>query len=688
MPSLSTFEQGAFKKLFGNAPDALILINRNGEINEINQRVEELFGFDRSQLIGQPVELLIPIRYRSDHVLQRERFFERPADGPMGLWRTLTGQHRSGKEIPIEVNLSFTKLGDDDFVLASVRDVSIRRYLEQQMRGDNATLQQIAIGNALNSVLDSICNCLESCNSSFRTLIARYLPQANRLKVLAAPKCSENAQEIMDRIDERHQQWHQALRNAEPLYLVSGIDDELLASFSGICLNFGVRACWLEPVTNALDKPLGSIVVLCDEPREPTTLEKEILRREVSLVRIGIERDERYQELLEHQTQLRQKQKLEALGALAGGIGHEFNNLLQIIASYNEFAIEEATQANRNAYDLEMVRSATQRATLLTRQLLTFCRKNPLEIVSIDVKDLVAETLSLLKPLFPENIDLSLVIHAGLPRIQGDYNQMQQVLINLCINARDAMPNGGQLQVRAFVSKWGDEAQGEERHDHLFLVVADTGEGMTSEIQERIFEPFFTTGTSGKGTGLGLSTALGIVQQHRGQIEVESKIGIGSTFSIILPLPSATNSDKMPRLDQVQLNRNRKENGWLLVSEDDSGVQAVLERILLHAGYQVKVVSSGEQALTLFLENPDSFLMAILDVRTAGLDGRTIGKKIREVRPNFPVILCTGYDPGIEQQEFGQPKFITLIKPVESSRLIETVKNCLGEECSHKKNIE
>jgi signal transduction histidine kinase len=239
------------------------------------------------------------------------------------------------------------------------------------------------------------------------------------------------------------------------------------------------------------------------------------------------------------QEQLRQKHKLEAIGSLAGGVAHEFNNALQIISAYSALALDSLRSSDPSRHDLIMVCTAAKRARMLTRQLLGFCRRQPLDQQIFDPNALVAETAEFLRPLIGENIELSVALDEQAPWVSGDVDQLQQVLTNLCINARDAMPEGGKLTIstqrggdRPGAACGGEDAVAEPS---VTLIVTDTGHGMSPEVQRRIFEPFFTTKDVGQGTGLGLSMAYGIVQQHQGAIGLSSTLGRGTTFRIVLP---------------------------------------------------------------------------------------------------------------------------------------------------------
>lgn len=330
------------------------------------------------------------------------------------------------------------------------------------------------------------------------------------------------------------------------------------------------------------------------------------------------------------EAQLQQAQKLEAVGQLAGGLAHDFNNLLTVIDGYAAMLIAEADEPTGR--DLAMIRDAASRAGGLTRQLLTFSRAQTARPQVVDVAGLVAGLEVLLRRLIREDVDLNVTATAESTPVRVDPGQLEQVLVNLAINARDAMPGGGALTI-------GTGRTG----DRVLITVTDTGCGMTPEITARVFEPFFTTKDQGEGTGLGLSTVYGIVTRAGGHVRVDSRPASGSTFEISLPAaatPAAAAGEQAPP------QRLTAGTGTILLVEDDPAVRQLSERLLTTAGYRVLVGVDGEHALTVAAEHAGIDLL-ITDVIMPGMNGQQLADRLTTLRPGLPVIFTSAYTRGV-----------------------------------------
>jgi len=342
--------------------------------------------------------------------------------------------------------------------------------------------------------------------------------------------------------------------------------------------------------------------------------------------------------------QLRDSQKMQAVGQLAGGIAHDFNNILQAVGGYLTFAIEEARRsAPALAAELEAAEQATQRAAGFVRQLLTFSRRQPMELEPTALSDVVAGFLPLVRRSLTERIALEFVPASRLPLVRADHGQLQQVLLNLCLNARDAMPDGGRLVLTTSAATITDEfaaANPWARPGHfVVLSVADSGAGMTAEVRARIFEPFFSTKGIERGTGLGLAVVYGIVEQHQGFIRVDSAPDQGATFRIYLPALDDRGPDEAPPAPTVL----RGGSETLLLADDTDAVRDVTRRILESAGYRVLDAADGHDALATFERNPAAVDLVILDAVMPGLNGPEVFTRMRALRPDLPAIFLSGY---------------------------------------------
>ena len=344
------------------------------------------------------------------------------------------------------------------------------------------------------------------------------------------------------------------------------------------------------------------------------------------------------------EAQLRQAQKMEAIGQLAGGIAHDFNNHLQAIVGYTHMGMMGLTPEDRRYHDLEQVAKAADRAATLTLQLLTFSRRELLQPENIDLSVAEVDLMRMLRRVIGEHIELTFQAGDGPAVIYGDQSALSQVLMNLCLNARDAMPSGGTLTIRTERTVL-DEGYC-QRHPwatpglYVLLSVADTGFGMSPDVVERVFEPFFTTKEAGKGTGLGLAMVYGIVKQHSGFIHATSEPGKGTTFRIYLP--TADRSIEIPSAT----DRSSQAAGGtevILLAEDDDMVRGIAVRVLQENGYTVLAAKDGAEAVQVFEENADHVDLALLDVVMPKLGGREAHDRIREIRPGIPVLFCSGY---------------------------------------------
>jgi len=385
--------------------------------------------------------------------------------------------------------------------------------------------------------------------------------------------------------------------------------------------------------------------------------------------------------------QLIQSRKMEAIGNLASGVAHDFNNLLQVISGYAEILATELPERSENRSLAQEIAEAAHRATSLTRQLLTFSRQQPMQARPLDINQTVTQLLKMLKRVLGEHIALEFDAGEHLPQVMADPSHMDQVLINLCVNARDAMPEGGRLRIKTELVEFRQEYRTTHletlpRGRYVSISVSDTGSGIPADILPRIFEPFFTTKELGRGTGLGLATVYGIVSRHQGAVDVLSTPGQGTTMRIYLPAleeqhpEEATEAVKKLESElELQLRGKR-----VLLAEDEAAVRGMTARFLRSAGVQVVEAEDGEKALERFHESPESFDALILDVIMPGRNGRDVYNAVRETRPEIPVIFCTGYSIDmINQATVSHDRSSRLLnKPYGAADLLRILANLLN----------
>jgi nitrogen-specific signal transduction histidine kinase/ActR/RegA family two-component response regulator len=361
------------------------------------------------------------------------------------------------------------------------------------------------------------------------------------------------------------------------------------------------------------------------------------------------------------ESELRQAHKMESLGTLAGGIAHDFNNLLAIIHGYSEFCLQGGADAAVLQKSLQEIHRAAQRASGLVKQILTFSRKAEIRYTPVDLNQLVRDLIALMAETFPRTVTFQLNLADKLPPLLADQTQLQQIVLNLCVNARDAMPQGGSITVTTGM-KLGAELQSrhhgaEPARRYATLDVSDTGTGMTPEVRARIFEPFFTTKAANQGTGLGLAVVYGIATSHQGFIDVDSTMGVGSTFHVYLPLaadttmatPAASNSEFPSGTESI------------LVVEDEGPLRTLLAAAFTRKGYRVTTAATGLEAIEVIGDLARPLDAVLLDLNMPGTNGVQVLKVIRACRPNLPVLVISGHitpDVRTEFQQLNQRDFV------------------------------
>ena len=382
----------------------------------------------------------------------------------------------------------------------------------------------------------------------------------------------------------------------------------------------------------------------------------------------------------ELEEQLRHAQKMEAIGRLSGGIAHDFNNLLTAIRGYSELLMKELRGSPLRA-DVEEIFNAADRAATLTGQLLAFSRRQILSPEIIVLNQRVTDMSRMLDRLIGEHIAIDLRLASDLWSVRADAAQLEQVLVNLALNARDAMPQGGRLAIETAnrdIKKKDAQALEIAPGPFVELRVRDTGVGIPADLQGRIFEPFFTTKPKGAGTGLGLSMVYGFVRQSGGAITVDSAIGKGSTFSLLLPRTDNT-TDRTPTPKSLTPQPARG-SGTVLIAEDERALRRLAATVLGQAGYQTIEASDGQQALDLFTVHQHKIVMVVSDVVMPRMGGIELAKRLRHARPDLPILFVTGYveqSEALHESAAGTP---VLLKPFSPDALLRAVSSALQDK--------
>jgi PAS domain S-box-containing protein len=628
----STFEQ-----LLEAAPDAIVGIDGEGKIVLVNGQTETLFGYPRGDLLGQEVEMLVPHRFRGLHPGHRTGYFAEPRTRPMGADLDLYGLRRDGSEFPAEISLSSIDTENGRLATAAIRDVSDRRAVERKFE------------QFLEFAPDAILGVVPGGEIVLVNQQAEKLFGYDRDELIGEP--------VEALVPERFRGVHPGHRDgyfAEPRTRGMGAGVEL----------FAVRKDGSEfPAEISLSS------IEAEEGILATVAVRDISERAES------EREKALQE------QLAQARKLESVGQLAGGIAHDFNNILGVILNYAEFVGDDLDPDSQAAKDIAEIRRAAERAAALTRQLLIFSRREVVKTELLYLRDVISELENLLHRALGERVELETHFGDRCP-VEADPGQIEQVLVNLAVNARDAMPDGGRLVIEIdrveldeeYTDLHPDTAPG----SYVRLKVSDTGVGMDAATIERAFEPFFTTKGKGEGTGLGLATVYGIVTGAGGRVDIYSEPGMGTTVKIHLPASSA-----MPDEGEAPVESRPTGKGEVvLVVEDEPDVRRMAERILSKGGYSVLSTSGGEEALLLFQEDGQRVDLLLTDVIMPGMLGTELVKRISSIRPGLGVIFMSGYSHEVLAPEAlaDQTNAAFIEKPFNAGELLRTVRGLLDTQ--------
>jgi CheY-like chemotaxis protein len=370
---------------------------------------------------------------------------------------------------------------------------------------------------------------------------------------------------------------------------------------------------------------------------------------------------------------------MEAIGKLAGGIAHDFNNILMVIQSYTELLQDRLPADSGDRRHTQQILKAADRASSLTRQMLAFSRKQILSPVALDLNVVINETAKMLKRLIGEDIDFGVRPAESLWTVEADSDQIVQVLMNLCVNARDAMPGGGTLTIATGNIPVEDGSMGEQEHvppgDYVWLSVTDTGTGISKDTQGRIFDPFFTTKEVGKGTGLGLATVYGIVKQSGGYVWVDSELGRGACFTVFLPRVKRAISSDM----STEPEARPRGVGTLLVAEDEAPLREAICASLRSLGYTVLEAGSGKQALSVASQHEGQIDLLITDLVMPEMGGRELSQMLGSLRPDLRTICMSGYsDDATLRNGISETGAAFLQKPFSLGSLASKVHGVLG----------
>ncbi len=634
-PARSSSTDSAFEQLLEVVPDGIVGVDNKGEIVFVNRRTETLFGYTRDELIGKLVETLVPEHSRDLHSHHRAGYFAKPRERPMGAMSALHGRRRDGSEFSAEISLSYIETDKGTVATATVRDVTKRRAAE------------LKFDHFLEFAPDAIVGVMPTGEIVLVNQRAEVLFGYTRDELIG--KLVETL--VPERFRDRHP---------------------------------GHRGNYFKAPKV---RPMGGGVELYAMRKDGTEFPAEI-----SLSSIGTEqgtlatvaiRDvtdraegERERTLLE---ELNRARRLESIGQLAGGVAHDFNNILGVIINSAEFVRDELEPDSPARADVEEIRRTGERAAALTRQLLIFSRREVVKPELLDLGQIVSELENLLRKALGERVELKICIGEDLMAVKADPGQIEQVLVNLAINARDAMQGAGRLVIEVENAELDDEYAYMHPETnpgpYVRLKVSDTGSGMDKETVQRAFEPFFTTKGKAEGTGLGLATVYGIITGADGRVDIYSEPEMGTTIKVHLPASPAAPSKDKPQSGDRPAGRGEV----VLIVEDELGVRRIAERILNKAGYSVIATSGGEEAIYACQQAGQVIHLVLTDVIMPGMLGTELVAEIKAIRPELGVIFMSGYSHEVLALEAlaDQRASAFIEKPFSTSELLQVVRNQL-----------
>ena len=642
------------EQLLDSAPDGVLIVDASGAIRLMNRQAEAMFGYARDELLGQPIELLVPEPKTPDHPGLRADYYRKPTARPMGEGLDIAALRKDGTEFPVDVSLSLLETDQGLLVSAAVRDSSARKAIEARLQDFDATAHMAAIVESSDDAIigKSLEGVITAWNAGAEAMYgyrAEEMIGHNISKLVPSDRSLELAP-ILERLRRGERVEHYETKRVRR---------------DGTAIDVSVT---ISPIRDASGAVTGASTVARD-----MTATKQAERERIEL-----------------EDRLRQSERLEGLGQLAGGVAHDFNNLLAGIMNYaslvstslqDEIArcgLTENAAFVTLVQDVEEITNVARRAAALTHQLLIFSRRGVTKPEVLDLNAVVIEMQALLRTTIPESVELRLRLAADLPFVKADRSQIDQVFMNLAVNARDAMPDGGELEIETAVFEVDEQyARINAIHTgrYVRLTVSDTGTGMSREVAARIFEPFFTTKPKGEGTGLGLATVYGIVAQAGGDVTIYSEPGIGTTVRVNLPVTADVYSESM-RPQPAAVSSSKGET--LLLVEDENIVREPTRRMLVRHGYTVLAARNADDALGIAHDHPGPIDVLLTDVVMPGRSGSELSAILTELRPDMKVLFMSGYSPDVIVHQGVLEEGVRLIeKPFSVDDLLRSVRAVL-----------
>jgi PAS domain S-box-containing protein len=617
-------------ELLDVANDAIILTDAHGLIISWNQGACRTYGWEKKEALGQNVHTLLRTDL-SGHAQDLESSLKEDSH-----WEGELEQVRRNGE-PIIVASRWTSAGNNpgSARLQINTDITSRRRETAALRESEERYRRFVTEDFTGTLSIRADGHIVTCNPAFANIFGfASIEEAltgNFLELLRSRKDGIELLEMVRQhgIVERHE-LEMSQRGGDPVYVVA----RLVGSFA--------------------EGELAALQVYLFNDTKRKRLEQQLI----------------------------QAQKMEGLGTLAGGIAHDFNNILAIILGYTNRLETLRAKPSEVPGAIKVIKDAVERGAALVQQLLTSARQTEARFSSLDLNALVRELEKMLQATFPKMINFDLHLQANLPLITADRSQIHQVLLNLCVNARDAMPHGGTLTLETSMAPGVELTEfftSAGSQNYACVRVRDTGSGMTRQVKSHIFEPFFTTKERGKGTGLGLSVVYGVVNNHRGFVQVESEPDAGTTFAVYLPFEHSVAESGAATRGTIPRKQNAPQT--ILLVEDEEMLRELGMTVLESEGYRVLLAKDGMEAVALFQANHDEIGLVVCDLGLPRLGGREAFLKMKEIKPSVRAIVASGYlEPTIRSEMLNAGVIDTIQKPYDFSEMLAKIRSAIGPD--------
>jgi PAS domain S-box-containing protein len=643
-----------FRTLFAAYPDALIVADAAGLIVQANPAAAQLLGYSMDELIGLNVDALVPDSIRPRHAAYREGYGHNPRPRPMGTQMELVAKRRDGSEVMVEIALSPLQSQGLPLVVAAIRDIGAYPRVKQALQRARYSEHLAQLGRVAVDARDP-----QVLLEQLPATAAQALEVEVALVYLLAPDRLEfriaggvgllPGEGVGTRVPNRPDTPPGFVLAQGMPVIVPDFRTETRFQVPPAYIGAGLVSALAVPLSDR-GRTIGALAVRARAATRFGDDEVRFLQSLSNLLATSVQRAES-EEALKH------AQRLESVGQLTGGIAHDFNNLLTVIQG-NLQVMEELPALADDAFGQQLVAAAaraSRRGAELTSKLLAFSRRQVLQPSAVDIGGMLNALAAMLRRTLDQRITIAVQVAPGCPPVLADPGQLESALLNIAINARDAMPEGGRLTFSATPCQGLPdelrlelESAGPRDGAYVAIGITDTGGGMSDEVRERAFEPFFTTKEAGRGTGLGLSTVYGFVRQSRGVIDIHSALGAGTTLTLYIPQPEgrapASGADtgdagKVP------------EDLRVLLVEDDAEVATVVRHFLVTLGCDVQQAGSGEQALQAL--TPDAgFELLLTDIALgAGMRGTQLAHEARRRLPDLAIVLMSGYSSELLQAD-------------------------------------